>query len=206
MLGKTISTNSLILGAFAAVTAGLIALTFQGTKERISAAERAAKQKALFEIFPANTHTNDLLESTTALPKPMAEALHVSEGTAANIVKNNDQTVGVIVPATAPDGYSGDIHMIIGINADGTLAGVRILSHKETPGLGDKVDLAKSDWVLSFNNKSLQNPNIERWAVKKDGGDFDAFTGATITPRAVVNQVKNALESYQANGTLLLKF
>ncbi len=197
MLGKTISSNSLILGAFAVVTAGLIAFTFQSTEARIAASERAAKQKALFEIFPEQTHDNDLLNTTVNLPVALTETLNIAKDTQANVATNSGHVVGIILPAVTPEGYSGDISMIIGIRTDGSIAGVRVLSHKETPGLGDKVDLAKSEWVLSFNNKSLSNPAIENWAVKKDGGDFDAFTGATITPRAVVKQVKAALEAYE---------
>jgi len=101
------------------------------------------------------------------------------------------------LPTVAPDGYSGDIKLIVGINLDGTIAGVRALSHKETPGLGDKVDLRKSNWILNFNGRSLLQPSIEQWAVKKDGGTFDQFTGATITPRAVVKSVKKALLFFQ---------
>ena len=99
---------------------------------------------------------------------------------------------------------SGKINLIIGINRDGSLAGVRVLSHNETPGLGDKVDLKKSQWILGFNGKSLQNPTENLWTVKKDGGEFDQFTGATITPRAVVQQVRRTLEFFRASHTTLL--
>ncbi len=107
--------------------------------------------------------------------------------------------IAVIIPATARDGYTGDIDLIIGINADGTVAGVRVLSHRETPGLGDKVDYKKSQWVDGFIGRSLLNPHPEQWAVKRDGGEFDQFTGATITPRAVTKAVKQALEYYHSH-------
>jgi electron transport complex protein RnfG len=104
---------------------------------------------------------------------------------------------------TARDGYSGDVNLIVGVNVDGTIAGVRALSHRETPGLGDKVDLKKSDWILGFNGKSLVNPTLARWTVKKDEGEFDQFTGATITPRAVVAATLRALQYAQANKTAI---
>ena len=94
--------------------------------------------------------------------------------------------------ATARDGYSGDIRLLVGVDKAGKLAGVRVLNHRETPGLGDKIELKKSDWVLSFNGRSLQDPTPENWAVTKDGGEFDTFTGATVTPRAVVESVRYA--------------
>jgi electron transport complex protein RnfG len=111
--------------------------------------------------------------------------------------------VAAIIPATARDGYSGDIELIVGVNADGTVAGVRVLSHKETPGLGDAVDLKKSNWILGFDGRSLSDPEPARWAVKKDKGVFDSFTGATITPRAVVSTTRRVLEYAQANAETL---
>src|SRR5690606_24060195 len=110
-----------------------------------------------------------------------------------------------LVPAVAPDGYSGAMRMLVGVNRDGTLAGVRVLTHRETPGLGDKVDLSKSDWILGFNGRSLGNPEPDRWGVKKDGGEFDQFTGATITPRAVTAQVKRVLQQVEQSRTLLFE-
>jgi electron transport complex protein RnfG len=111
--------------------------------------------------------------------------------------------VAAIIPVTAPDGYTGAIDLIVGVNADGSIAGVRTLSHKETPGLGDKVDLKKSDWILGFNGRSLDNPKPRGWAVKKDKGVFDQFTGATITPRAVIAATLRALQYADANSATL---
>lgn len=199
MLGRSITRNSLILGAFAAATAGLIALTFQNTKNKISEQERLAAQKALFEIVPQSRHDNDLLQDLIQLPSEEAAALGMSEGSKVHIAKSDGSIIAYILPVVAPDGYSGDIKMIVGVNVDGTVAGVRVLSHKETPGLGDKVDLNKSPWILGFEGKSLNNPRPENWRVKKDGGHFDQFTGATITPRAVVGQVKQVLEYLEAH-------
>ena len=108
------------------------------------------------------------------------------------------------IPATAPDGYSGNIDIITGVYRNGEVAGVRVVSHQETPGLGDKIELKKSDWVLAFNGKSLGAPSYERWTVKKDKGVFDQLTGATITPRAVTKAVRNTLDYYRNNKADLL--
>lgn len=196
MLGLSISKNSLLLGIFALITAAIVAATQLGTEDRIAAAEKAAAQKALLEIIPQDRHNNDLLLDTRTIPQPYWAGLGLKKGGEINIARNHGKAVAAIVPAVAPDGYNGDIKLIIGINADGTIAGVRALSHNETPGLGDKVDIKKSDWILGFNGKSLNEPVAEKWTVKKDGGEFDQFTGATITPRAVVNQVKRALQYF----------
>lgn len=196
MLGKSISKNSLLLALFALVTAAILAGTSLGTADRIAAAERAAAQKALLEIVPLERHNNDILLDTLAIDPSHWEQLGLKNGGQINLARDGEEIIAAIIPAVARDGYSGDIKLIIGVNANGSIAGVRVLSHSETPGLGDKVDLKKSDWILSFNGKSLENPNPEAWAVTKDGGEFDQFTGATITPRAVVNQVKRVLEYF----------
>jgi len=199
VLVKSISKNSLILCAFAFITAGLLAVTYQGTADRIAAAERKAAEAALLEIIPEQRHDNDLLETTVSLPQELASTLGLtqSESDTVHLAFKNGEPVAAIIPAVAPDGYSGAIKIIVGVNVDGSIAGVRVLSHKETPGLGDQVDLRKSDWILSFNGKSLSSPPADKWYVKKDGGVFDQFTGATITPRAVVKQVKQTLEFFR---------
>lgn len=199
MLGQSISKNSLLLAAFALATAGTLALTNLWTKDRIAAAERAAQQRALFEIVPLQTHDNDMLTDVIPVPLAAQEALHVNSGSVIHRARLNGEITALIVPAVAPDGYSGDIEMIVGVNRDGSLAGVRVIKHKETPGLGDKIDLKKHQWILGFNGKSLQLPFLEGWKVKKDGGEFDQFAGATITPRAMVGQVKRVLEFVTAN-------
>ena len=131
--------------------------------------------------------------------------LGLKKGGNIHIARDNGQPVAAIIPTVTGDGYSGDISMIIGINFDGTIAGVRVVDHHETPGLGDKVDLKESDWILSFNGKSLTNPTADRWKVRKEGGDFDQFTGATITPRAVISQLVNALEYFNRDSERLLQ-
>jgi len=130
--------------------------------------------------------------------------LGLTEPANLNLAKQDGHWVATVIPARAPDGYSGAIKLIVGVNVDGSIAGVRVLAHNETPALGDKVDTRKSDWVLSFDGKSIGKPPLESWAVKKDGGEFDQFTGATITPRAVVKKVRDVLEYYQANKATIM--
>lgn len=203
MLGTSISKNSMLLAAFALLAAGGLALTNEGTKERIQQAERAAQQKALFEIVPRSLHDNDLLSDTIPIPEDYWPTLGLKDGGNIHVARMQGQVVAMIIPAVAPDGYSGDIRMIVGVNRDGSIAGVRVLTHNETPGLGDKLDLKKDDWILSFNGKSLLAPAAAAWAVRKDGGEFDQFTGATITPRAVVHQVRRVLEFVEVRGEKL---
>ena len=133
----------------------------------------------------------------------LADALNLREPKQIYRARRDGEVVAVIIPAVAPDGYTGDIELIVGVNRDGSIAGVRALSHKETPGLGDKVDTRKSDWVRDFEGRSLANPGLDGWAVKKDKGVFDQFTGATITPRAVVAATLRALQFAEANRKML---
>jgi electron transport complex protein RnfG len=120
-------------------------------------------------------------------------------------VRQGNTVIGVILPATARDGYSGDIRALVGVRRDGSVAGVRVVAHRETPGLGDKVDLRKSDWVLDFNERSLANPALNGWNVEKAGGVFDQFTGATVTPRAVILATRRALEYATLNAAILFE-
>ncbi|UZJ44741.1 electron transport complex subunit RsxG [Marinimicrobium sp. C6131] len=203
MFGWSIGKNSLLLGAFALVTAGVLAGTYQATRDQIADAERQAAAAALLEIIPEDQHDNDLLTDTLAVPEEALDTLGLRQPEAIHLARQNGQVEAVIIPAVAPDGYSGNIRMIVGVHRDGRIAGVRVLTHNETPGLGDKVDLKKSDWILGFHGRSLGNPAAEDWRVKKDGGAFDQFTGATITPRAVVHQVRRVLEFVDQYHTVL---
>lgn len=200
-ISRSMLKNALVLGLFAIGTVGSVALLQQGTATRIAAAEREAQVRALAEILPAGSYDNHLLDNRIELNAP--ELGHRSSQSAYLALKG-DQPNALILPVTAPDGYSGAIHLLVGIFADGRLAGVRVLGHRETPGLGDKIELAKSDWVRSFEGKSLSNPGEDGWAVKKDRGDFDQFAGATITPRAVVKAVHGALRYFDKHRAQLL--
>jgi len=198
MIGRSITRNSLLLALFAVCTTALIAGTHLATKKDIALQIRKAEEKALLQIVPRDRHDNLMLDDTIAVG-PEDAGLGLNEEKRIYIARNEGEVVAAIIPAVAPDGYTGDIGLIIGINSDGTIAGVRALSHRETPGLGDKVDIKKSDWVLGFNGRSLSNPMLDGWAVKRDKGVFDQFTGATITPRAVVSATLRALQFAQAN-------
>ena len=202
MLGQSISRNSILLALFAVATALLLAGSYLLTKDRIAEEIRKAEEKALLEIVPRERHDNSMLDDTFPVGKETAQ-LGLRQEKRIYIARKGASVVAAIIPATARDGYTGDIDLVVGVNADGTIAGVRALSHKETPGLGDKVDLKKSDWVLGFNGRSLKNPTPSGWAVKKDKGVFDQFTGATITPRSVVAATRRVLEYAQENSATL---
>ncbi len=199
-ISRSMLKNSLVLGLFAAITVAVVAITQQSTESRILQAERAAQIRALGEILPAQSYDNALLDNVITLNEPLLG--HRTE-TPAYLATRAGQPAAVILQANAPDGYSGTISLLIGIMADGTLSGVRVIQHKETPGLGDRIELAKSPWIKSFDGKSLRNPAERGWAVKKDQGDFDQFAGATITPRAVVSAVHKALQYFDQHHTEL---
>lgn len=206
MINNAIRENSITLGVFGLITAILLATTYTLTADKIAAAERRVATRALLQILPADSHANDLLLDTVAISELYWPLLGLKNGGDIHIARNNNGTaIAVIAPAIAPDGYSGPIKLLVGIFADGSIAGVRAISHNETPGLGDKVDVKKSNWILTFNNKSLLNPSASAWKVKKDGGEFDQFTGATITPRAVVKQVAAVLNYFAADKAHLFK-
>ncbi len=200
-ISRSMLKNSLVLGLFAVVTVGLVALTQLGTAQRIAEAERAARNRALSELLPAGSYDNHLQDAVRVLRDPLLG----SEGDSpAYLASLGGQPTAVILQVSAPDGYSGSILLLVGIQANGQLAGVRVIRHKETPGLGDKIELAKSPWVRAFDGKSLAQPDESGWAVKKDGGEFDQFAGATITPRAVVKAVHHALQYFDAHRAELL--
>ncbi len=197
---QSISKSAVGIGLFAVLSAAVIAVTQVTTVDRIDANIREAESRALFEIFPASIDAR-LFDHRIELE---AGQLNIEPGTTGYQAIQDDQVVGVILPVTSSQGYSGDIDLIVGINADSTIAGVRVISHQETPGLGDKIDRAKSDWIESFKGALRNGPDDSNWAVKKDGGQFDQFTGATITPRAVVKATGVALDYFESQKNLLL--
>jgi len=204
MLRQSITRNSLLLGLFALCTTMVIVSTKLVTEDDIARQRRMAEEKALLEIVPRHRHDNSLLDDTRPVG-PDARGLNLREEKQIYVARRDKEVVAVIIPALAPDGYTGAIDMIVGVNRDGSVAGVRVLNHRETPGLGDKVDLRKSDWVLDFEGHTLSDPPPHGWAVRKDGGVFDQFTGATITPRAVVAAVERALQFARDNRTRLFE-
>lgn len=194
MLLQSISKNSIILSVFAVATAGLLAWTNASTEDRRIMAKKQALEKALNEIIDSSHYSNNLLTDTVMVS---GAQLGLKTEKKAYLAWQESEPYAVILPATSDEGYGGSIHLIVGIYYDGRVAGVRIVPpHNETPGLGDNIEIKKSDWPLSFNNRSLDDPGEEGWKVKKDGGEFDQFTGATITPRAVVKAVHKALKYF----------
>ncbi|SFK55509.1 electron transport complex subunit RsxG [Methylophaga sulfidovorans] len=184
-----------VLGLFAIVATTLVAYTEQNTRQQIKENERQALLDAINTLIPHEQYDNAILQDTIALPK--TEELGTEETTQVYRARKQNQPVAVVLTVVAPNGYSGRIKMLVGIYYNGTLAGVRVINHKETPGLGDKIDASRSNWIKQFEGLSLENPTSAKWKVKKDGGAFDQFTGATITPRAVVKAVKASLEYFK---------
>ena len=189
----SIGLSGTVLALFAAITSVAIGWTYLGTKAQIDLEVRRAEARQLLEIFPPDTHDNDIVDDVFEVAAETA-LLGIRETRQGYRVRQGNKVIGVILPATARDGYSGDIRALIGVRLDGSVAGVRVVAHRETPGLGDKVDLRKSDWILDFNERSLTNPILSGWNVEKEGGVFDQFTGATVTPRAVILATRRALE------------
>lgn len=199
---QSIGRGVIGLGLFAVITAGLIAFTQINTVDRIAEQEKRARSKALFEIVPIDKHNNDLLADAFWLKVKELGLTQLSE---AFLAKTDNVAHTLILPVTAPDGYTGPIQLIVGIDLNGIVKGVRVISHKETPGLGDKIDIKKSDWIRGFEGRSLENTPSAKWKVKKDGGEFDQLTGATITPRALVSAVHKALVFFKENQTVLFE-
>lgn len=198
---KNMLISALLLGLFAIVGTGLVSLTHSGTTERIAENERQALLRSLHALIPSKSHDNDIYKDRIEVSHQ--ELLGSKEPISIYRARMGGSPIAAILTPIAPDGYGGNIKLLVAINYDGSLAGVRVISHKETPGLGDSIEVERNDWILSFNGRSLINPEAEQWKVKKDGGIFDQFTGATITPRAVVKAVYNSLRYYQLNRDAL---
>ncbi|MEZ8244254.1 electron transport complex subunit RsxG [Vibrio splendidus] len=198
---NAIKKNGLVLAIFACASTGLVAVTHYLTKDQIKQQEQAQLLSVLNQVIPHDLHDNELFSACTLV---QAEELGTEQAMPAYIATLNGEPSAIAIEAIAPDGYNGAIKVIVGMKIDGTILGTRVLSHRETPGLGDKIDLRVSDWILSFAGKQVTQSNLDRWKVRKDGGDFDQFTGATITPRAVVKSVKQAVQYVNQNNQALL--
>lgn len=192
--------GGLILGLFAVVGTGLVALTYEGTAERIAENERQSLLRSLHQIISPDSHDNDIYADIIEVNDPL---LGSEQPVNVYRARQGKEPVAAVIASIAPDGYGGAIKLLVGIHYGGTLAGVRVVSHKETPGLGDAIEAERSDWILGFEGRTLGNPDERHWKVKKDGGVFDQFTGATITPRAVVKAVYNTLRYYQKHREAL---
>lgn len=196
MMRYAITKNAVILGLFAIGTAATLAITNEATLDQVRCNKQQALMTSLNQVMPHDQHDNDLLTDRITVSDPLLgrNEHHLYRA------RLNGEDNGAVLEATAPDGYGGAIALIVGVDTQGEIQGVRVVPpHNETPGLGDSIETKKSDWIYSFDGRALGNPDDAGWAVKKDGGEFDSFTGATITPRAVVGAVHRALQYFDAN-------
>ncbi|MDO6426716.1 electron transport complex subunit RsxG [Thalassotalea sp. 1_MG-2023] len=192
---KAIEKNAKLLAIFAIACTALVAFVDFLTRDTIAQQQQQNLIKSLAQVVNSNAHSNNMSEACVLLnDESIGETAQK-----AYLGFYNEQPSAIAMTITAPDGYNGNITLLIGMNIDGMVTGIRTLSHQETPGLGDKIEQRKSDWVLSFDGKSLEGENDPQWAVKKDGGSFDQFTGATITPRAIVNASKRAIIYFKSH-------
>lgn len=191
------------LGLVAILGTALLTGIHDLTAERIAEQERRVVLEQLGQVLSPDRYDNRLQDDLFSL----SDELHFPGGqqVIAYRARKLGEPVAVILRFSATNGYNGNISLLAGIRDDGRLTGVRVTTHKETPGLGDGIEAEKSDWILAFNDRSLQNPEQHGWAVKRDGGEFDQFTGATITPRAIVDAVHAALEFFSANRDMLFE-
>jgi electron transport complex protein RnfG len=200
---RPVLISAVFLFLFAIIGTGLVAYIFESTEERIADNQRRALLKSLNELVPEDRYDNDIY--TDILYVQNGELLGTDAPVPVYRARKNGWPVAAVLAPVAPDGYNGSIRLLVAIQLNGKLAGVRVIQHRETPGLGDGIEAERSDWVLGFSGKSLLDPPENSWKVKRDGGAFDQFTGATITPRAVVKAVKEALLYYEAYGQTLFE-
>ncbi|HKJ53060.1 MAG TPA: electron transport complex subunit RsxG [Gammaproteobacteria bacterium] len=200
---RQILLSGLFLWLFAVAGTALVALTDYSSRDAIAANERRVLLRNLHALLPRDELDNDIVADTLLLPP--SPLLGTAEETVAYRARLDGEPVAVIFNSVAPDGYNGRIYLLVGVYVDGSIAGVRVVRHAETPGLGDGIEIKKSPWIKSFDGKSLNDPRPSGWAVKRDGGEFDQLTGATITPRAVVAAVRNTLLYYRRNADMLFR-
>jgi len=198
---KSIMITAALLTAFASAGAALVGLTHDSTADDIRYNEQLTLLRKLNTIIPAEEYDNNLLNDTTMVPADYF--LGTTTELKAYRARKGNKDVAVVLTVIATNGYNGPIEMLVGIYNNGNIAGVRIIKHRETPGLGDAIESSRSDWVKGFDQKNLLQPTEKGWKVKRDGGEFDQFTGATITPRAVVKTVHATLEYFKKHKTQL---
>jgi len=203
MTYRPVAISAAFLFLFAVIGSGLVAFTHDNTAAQIAENQRRALLRSLNELIPKDQYDNDVYADILYVHN--SELLGTDEAVPVYRARKGGWPVAVVLAPVAPDGYNGNIRLLVAVRLDGTLAGVRVLAHRETPGLGDNIEADRSDWIRGFTGKSLNNPKQDRWKVKRDGGAFDQFTGATITPPAVVKAVKNTLSDYRANGNKLFE-
>lgn len=189
--------HAYILGAFCLVFGLVLAATKQVAANDIETRALEDRMASLEQVLPQTMHDNDPLKDVITLKDKEGKDITVFRATKAGKI------TGVAYQIEG-SGYAGPIRLMLGVEADGKIIGVRVLAHKETPGLGDRIEVKKGDWILKFSGLSLDKPSEARWKVKKDGGDFDQFAGATITPRGVVKAVHEGLKLFAENRATLL--
>ena len=189
--------NGALLALIAAGGVALLAGADLLTRDLIAAQEARLVREQLAQVLPADSYDNDPRTDRISISDPVA--LGQAGPVPVFRARRGGEPVAVVMEVTAPDGYNGDIRLLVGIWFDGTISGVRVTRHRETPGLGDPIEARRSDWIDGFRGRSLTDPAAAGWAVRRDGGEFDQFTGATITPRAVVGAVHRALEYFAAH-------
>lgn len=202
MLNNPLLKSTLILGIFALVGVALVAATYLITQPYRIRNEHLSLLRRLEVLVPATTVDNDLVNDYVEVN---AKNLLGADTSRIYLGRKQETPVAAIINATIPNGYAGPINLLVAVRKDGVLNGVRVLAHKETPGLGDKIEEQKSNWIFNFKNKSLTNPPQAEWEAKRDGGYFDQMTGATITSRAVIHATRDALIFAQQQGVNLYK-
>lgn len=200
-LGRTVRAGA-VLAVTAVAAFGLVAVMHEATRDQIAATEHAREMARFDRVLGGRPYDNDVLADTVTIRDP--ELPGSADPITAYRARWHDEVVAVVLEPVAPDGYAGAIRLMIAIAPDGTVLGVRAVAHRETPGLGDFIDMRKSDWIERFTGKSALVPPLARWRVRKDGGDFDQYTGATITSRAVVASVAWTLEFFARHRDELL--
>ena len=191
---QSIQKNAVFLTLFALACTLVVATTAYLTRDKINQQAERQLLKTLSYIIDPKLHNNNIYQDCILVSDPL---LGSTNNQPVYLAKQNEHPIAAALTVTAPDGYNGNITLLVAIAIDGTISGVRTLKHQETPGLGDKIETRKSDWILSFTGKKLIGAKDNRWAVSKDGGMFDQFTGATITPRAVVKAIAKSLHYFQ---------
>ncbi len=195
---ERIPYQAVLLGACAALAAALLLGVDNATREPIAQRKMEDLQQSLAQVVPDDWHDNNMVAKPLLLTGVDGKAVKVYQGTKAG-------NVTALVWETVGFGYAGEIRTLIALDPQGKILGTRVLSHKETPGLGDKIEVAKADWITKFTGLSLGNPPANQWKVKKDGGQFDQFSGATITPRAVLKSLHAALQFFEAHKAEMLE-
>ncbi len=191
------------LALVAVIGTALLAGVDRLTKTRIAEQEKRAILDQLGQLISPDLYNNELQQDLFSFQ----DDLYFPKGQTviAYRARLDGKAVAVVLKLAAVNGYNGKINLLVGINENGTLSGVRVTSHKETPGLGDAIEVERNDWILGFYGRALDNPPPDGWAVKRDGGEFDQFTGATVTPRAVVEAVRLTLEFFQQHKSFLFE-